>query len=60
MIFHLHRVQVIEEKLCHALDDNSVVPVEEGLLSVYSSRPFYIIGREQVVANKNIALKDGF
>jgi hypothetical protein len=60
MIFHLHGVQVIEKKLCYALDDNRVVPVEEGLLGVYRSRPFYIFCREQVIADKDVALKDAF
>ena len=60
MILHLHRVQVIEEKLCHTLNDNRVVPVKEGLLGVYRSRPFYIFCREQVIADKDIALKDAF
>jgi hypothetical protein len=60
MIFHLHGVQVIEKKLCYALDDNRVVPVEEGLLGVYRSRPFDIFGREQVIADKDVALKDAF
>jgi hypothetical protein len=60
MILHLHRAQVIEEKLCHTLNDNRVVPVEEGLLGVYRSRPFDIFGREQVIADKDVALKDAF
>ena len=60
MILHLHRAQVIEEKFCHTLNDNRVVPVEEGLLGVYRSRPFYIFCREQVIADKDIALKDAF
>jgi hypothetical protein len=60
MILHPHRAQVIEEKLCHTLNDNRVVPVEEGLLGVYRSRPFYIFCREQVIADKDVALKDAF
>jgi hypothetical protein len=60
MILHLHRAQVIEEELCNTLNDNRVVPVEEGLLGVYRSRPFYIFGREQVIADKDVALKDAF
>ena len=44
MILHLHRIEVVQEKLSHAFDYNRVVTIEEGLLSVDTSGALDVIG----------------
>jgi hypothetical protein len=54
MILHLHRRKVVEEKFRDSLDNDRVVPVEEGLRGFNGVFTLNVIGREQVVANEHV------
>ena len=58
MILHLHRVKIVEEKLRDALDNDGVVPIEEGLDRVDGGQPLNVIGREQIVTNEDVPRED--
>ena len=60
MIFHLHRVQVIEQELRHSLDYDRVVSVEKGFLRVNRRYALDVVSGEQVVTHEHISGKDAF
>lgn len=58
MIFHLHRVEVVEEKLRDSFDNDGVVPIEERLRGFYGRFSINVIGREQIVTNEHVPRED--
>jgi hypothetical protein len=54
MIFHLHRVKVVEEKLRDSFYNDGVEPIEERLLGLDGRFTLKIIGREQIVTNEHV------
>lgn len=58
MLLHLHTVEVVEEELGHALNDDGVVPVEEGLRRLHRDHLVQVLGREQVVPHEHVLHED--
>ncbi len=58
MLLHLHAVKVVEEELGHSLNDDSIVPVEEGLRRLQSYHLVQVLRREQVVPHEHVLHED--
>jgi hypothetical protein len=54
MVFHLHRVEIVEKEIGYTLNNDGVEAIEERFLRVDSGLSLKVIGREQVVSNENV------
>lgn len=58
MLLHLHTVQVVKGELGHSLNDDGVVPIEEGLRRLHRDHLVQVLGREKVVPHEHILHED--